>query len=357
MALGSDLSDRNPVRVLRPRLIGAIWLSGVAFLLLAVRLYNLQIVRGEELALKGERNFVQAIRIPHDRGIIYDREGHILADNRPSLDLEVTPAFLGKKSDAVATLESLGRLVGMSADELKRVMDNVASQKGLDRFQPILVKRDLTPEQVEAIEGERSLFRFDGADIIEGRRRAYPRGKLAAHLMGYVKEIDALELDQERARGNPRKYVLGDFIGRDGVERTYEKDLRGVDGFEKIVVDAKGRRQHDAYIRQLLGEERRDEPEPGHAVFLTVDAELQIKAETAFAGQAGSVVAVDVNTGKILVLASIPEFDPNLVSALMGAEEKSRLDEEPKGQVQSAGEMWRARVLYQSILLPRHSRR
>ena len=238
MALGNDLADRAPVKVLRPRLLGAIWLSAVAFVLLAVRLYALQIVRGEEMALKGERNFVQLIRIPHDRGIIYDRYGRILADNRPSLDLEATPAFLGKRAEAAATLKAVGGLVGMSADELKRVTDLIHAQKGLDRFQPILVKRGLTPEQIEAVESERSLFRLDGTDILEGRRRAYPMGKLAAHLMGYVKEIDALELDQERTRGNPRKYVLGDFIGRDGVERTYEKDLRGTDGFVKIVVDA-----------------------------------------------------------------------------------------------------------------------
>ncbi|MBI5507560.1 MAG: penicillin-binding protein 2 [Deltaproteobacteria bacterium] len=329
MALGGDLSDRNPVRVLGPRALVGLWLTLVAFTLLAVRLYALQVVRGDELASKGERNFVQNLRTPHDRGIVYDRDGRILADNRPSVDVEVTPAFLGKRPEATATLAHLATLVGMSADALKRANEAVSAPRGLDRLLPIVIERDLTPEQVEAVESERSLFHLDGVAIVEGRRRAYPMGSLAAHLLGYVKEIDAGELDAERLRGNPRRYVLGDCIGRDGVERSHEKSLRGVDGFEKIVVDAKGRRQHDAYMRQLLGEERRVEPQPGHAVFLTIDAALQRRAIEAFGGEAGAVVAVDPNNGKILVLASVPEFDPNGVSGMLGATEKQRLDGDP----------------------------
>jgi len=331
VALTRELSDRNPVRLLRMRLFVALWLSSLGLFLLLVRLYNLQIVRGEELAEKGERNFVQMVRIPHDRGIIYDRYGQILADNRPSLDLEVTPAFLGKKAEALATLAALASLTGFTEAESKRARDMVLAQRGLDKFLPIVIKRDLSSEQVEAVESHRSLFELDGVEVVEGRRRAYPGGKSAAHLLGYLKEIDAAELEAQKAKSPSQPYVLGDMIGRDGVERIHEKDLRGTDGYEKIVVDAKGRRQQDVYMRQLLGSDRRVKPLPGHAVFLTIDAELQARAEEAFLqnGVAGAVVAVDPNTGKVLALVSLPSFDPNLVSGLLGSEEKTRLDGDP----------------------------
>src|SRR2546427_12024774 len=98
---------------MRPRLLFGMWFAGVAFLALLVRLYTLQVLRGEELAQEGRRNFVQQIRVPHDRGIIYDRYGRILVDNRPSLDVQVTPAFLGKKAEAGRSLRELAKLVAL----------------------------------------------------------------------------------------------------------------------------------------------------------------------------------------------------------------------------------------------------
>ncbi len=323
------LHGRNPARELRPRLLAALWLIVAVFLLLAVRLYALQIVRGEELSRKGRENFLQQLRVPHDRGIIFDRFGRILADNRPSLDLQVTPAFLGDKTTRAETLRALGRSIGLSAEEQSAIEEGVAAQRGLDRFQPLTSKRDLTAEQVEAIEAERSLFRLDGVTIVEGRRRAYPHGKLAAHLLGYVKEIDGPQLETERGRGNPRRYVLGDFMGRDGVEWELEGELRGQDGVEKTVVDAKGRRQHADAIEQLLGENRRQAPQPGRNVFLTIDRDLQQAAEAAFDGTAGAVVAVDPRNGEVLALVSVPAFDPGAVSGLLGLAEKERLDNDP----------------------------
>jgi penicillin-binding protein 2 len=328
VALDTNLAHK-PGKAMASRLLVALWLVAAVFLLLASRLYTLQVLRGEELTRKGRNNFVQNVRVPHDRGIIYDRNGRILADNRPSLNVEVIPAFLGDEIQRAETLLHLGTLVGLTEEELRQASDEVASKRGLDRFQPIVVKRDLTAEEVEAIEAERSIFHLDGVSIIEGRRRTYPNGKLAAHLLGYVKEIDAPQLEAERARGNPRRYALGDFIGRDGIERTHEKDLRGVDGFEKTVVDAKGRRQQDLYMRQLLGEQGRVAPQPGRNVFLTIDLELQKRAEAAFDGQAGAVVVLDVRSGEVLALVSVPTFDPNLVAGLLGKEEKARLDADP----------------------------
>ena len=285
--------------------------SGVLIFILLVRLYTLQIVRGEEYAVKGQKNFVQHITVPHDRGIIYDRYGRILVDNRPSHDVQVTPAFLGNSLQMTATLSRLSAVIQLPADDLDRLIASLKSITGLDRFQPVVIARDLSPEQVEAIEADRSIFMLDGVSIVEGRRRLYREGTLAAHLLGYVNEIDAAALEAEHQKGNPRNYILGDLIGRDGAERTYEGELRGVDGYEKTVVDAKGRTQREEYVASLLGGDRRVEPIPGHNVYLTIDLDLQRHAEKAFSDRAGAVVALDARTGAVLALASLPAYDPN----------------------------------------------
>ncbi len=132
------------------------------------------------------------------------------------------------------------------------------------------------------------------------RRAATAYGALAAHMLGYVNEIDPLSLEAERAKNNPMGYELGDLLGREGVERTFEEDLRGVDGYEQIVVDAKGRRQHDAFVTSLLGEQRRVEPKPGKNVYLSIDLRPATSRRSRISagkiGVAGSVVAIDANT-------------------------------------------------------------
>lgn len=168
---GEDPFARSSTVAYAPRLIAAMWFVSCIIGLLICRLYLLQIVRGEEMSHKGRRNFVSQLQIPHDRGIIFDRHGRPLVDNRPSLNLTVTPAFLGRLPEARATLAHVATLVGMPDDEAARVLAQVTQRMGLERFQPLLVRRDLTPEQVEAIEAERSLFLLDGVDIAEGRRR------------------------------------------------------------------------------------------------------------------------------------------------------------------------------------------
>ena len=329
MALTNDIASPTAMRSLRPRFVVVMVILTVAFVIVVSRLYTLQVVRGEELADKGEHNFVQPVVVPHDRGIIYDRYGRIIVDNRPSLDLEVTPAFLGRRPEAESTLTRIAQMLQLDDTELARVKQLVFRIKAGDRFLPIVIHRDLDPGQVEAIEAERSVFLLDGVDIVEGRRRTYRYGATAAHLLGYVNEIDPDALEAERKKGNPKKYKLGDAIGRSGVERTYEDELRGVDGFEKVVVDAKGRRQHGEFFEQLLGDTRRVEPTPGHNIYLTIDLELQQRAEAAFHGQAGAVVAMDPNNGAILAYVSLPSYDPNLVSGALAKDVKERLDNDP----------------------------
>lgn len=328
MALSNPVTNRE-VEAAGTRLQVLTWIAGVAFLGLVIRLYVLQIVRGEELSIRGQRNFVQEIIIPHDRGIVYDRYGRILVDNRPSLDVQVTPAFLGKKAEARESLTRLVDRLGLRHEDLMKMIQTVEARRRSEKFVPVIVARDLNPEQVEAIEEDRALFLLNGIEVIEGRKRFYPLGNVAAHLLGYVNEIDAAELKVERQNGNPRNYKLGDEVGRGGVEKTHEGELRGRDGFEQIVVDAKGRRLDETASHQLLPFERRVDPEPGHNVFLTIDVDLQQATDRAFDGKAGAVVVVDVKTGEVLTYASYPAFDPNLLGSVNAKDAKNRLDNDP----------------------------
>ncbi|MEO1175273.1 MAG: penicillin-binding protein 2, partial [Myxococcota bacterium] len=269
--------------------------------------------------------------IRHDRGIIYDRYGRILVDNRPSLDLQMTPAFLGSKEEFQDTLDRLSIYIDFTPSEREALRQRIKANRGLTRFRPLVVRRDLNRAQVERIEADRATFALDGVEIVEGRRRVYRYGGTASHVLGYVNEIDARALDRERQKGNPLGYRLGDLIGRDGLERTHEDALRGVDGYRKIVVDAKGRRLQDEFIDQLLGPEHEVPAKPGNNVFLSLDIELQQAAERKFKelGVAGSVVALDANTGAVLTMVSMPEFDPNRIAGADAAAYKRELDSDP----------------------------
>lgn len=324
-----DFPGRAAVQAFQGRLFAGLILIAVAFLVLLWRLYSLQILRGEELTSKGRRNYVQRVEVQHDRGIIYDRHGRILVDNRPSLAVQVTPHFLGDRGNQERVLTALGNQLGLDPEILQNIRDTIASRRGLDRFVPVLVKRDLTPTEVEVIESQKSIFALDGVDIVEGRRRTYPGKRLGAHLLGYVNEIDPGRLARERNRGNPDDYARGDLVGRAGVEHHFETRLRGGDGRTHVVVDAKGRRQRSDYFEQLAGSPSDVPPRPGHNLVLTIDAELQRQAESAFDGRAGAVVAMDPNTGAIRAMVSVPAYDPNRVSGLLALEEKARLDADP----------------------------
>jgi penicillin-binding protein 2 len=300
-----------------------------AILALLWRLHDLQVRRGEEMLSRGRQNFVQNVEVQHDRGIIFDRFGSILVDNRPSLNLAVTPHFLGTANDAQTSLSRVAKHVGLSSTQMDKIVSDIRLTRGLERFRPIVIKKDLQPDQVEALEADRSIFLLDGVNVQEGRRRTYRYGKLAAHLLGYVNEIGPEKLRNEKSKGNPLNYERGELIGRRGIEHRYEKELRGIDGYNKVVVDAKGRRMFGDYVDALLGKEHQVKPMPGNNVFLTIDLNLQLAAENAFDGQAGAIVALNPRNGEILAIVSRPAFDPNLVSGFLNRRAKSKLDRNP----------------------------
>jgi penicillin-binding protein 2 len=228
----------------------------------------------------------------------------------------------------------LRELVGLPLADMKvRVDAALQRASGLGRFQPTRLLEDVGYIVYARIEQAISLGELPGVDVVDTQTRRYRNNGRAAHLLGYLNEISPDELrrqDEHIAEGtlsdDAPRYALGDLLGRRGVEGSYERSLRGKDGIDRVVVDAKGRAKGESWAEVLLGDDRLTPPVPGHSLVLAVDDDLQATAEEAFGGVAGSVIAMEVDTGYILALASFPTYDPNLVAGPWARDIKRALD-------------------------------
>ncbi|MDF1566271.1 MAG: penicillin-binding protein 2 [Deltaproteobacteria bacterium] len=307
-----------------------VWVLGVAyaaFLILGVRLYLLQVAQGEYFAARSRSNVVKEIPLAADRGMVLDANGTIVADARPAWDVFLTPAFC---EDPDATLRHLEEGLQLPAGISRQAAEKVASARGLERFRPIRVARNVGRDALDWAEAHS--LELDGVDIHVRPRRHYRYGPSLYHVLGYMNEIGPRELERAQERG--LDYRLGDSIGRSGLEEIFEDELRGTDGLEKVVVDAKGRRlaglQTDEGVIALIPEAERIQPAvPGHNLVLSIDARLQETLEEVFPGRAGAVVVVDPQTGFIRAMLSRPAPDPNRLTAGITRTEMRLLRDDP----------------------------
>ena len=266
-------------------------ISGCLLLcVLFARLVYLQVVAHEHFTTLSEDNRVKLQPIPPNRGLIYDRNGILLAENLPSYRLEITPEQI---DDMGATLNALEEIIEIRDIDRSRFEKLLARKP---RFEAIPLRFHLSDEDVARFAVNR--HRFPGVDITAGLARHYPLGSLAVHALGYVGRIDerALkELDSSNYRGTTH-------VGKTGIEKTYESVLHGTVGLQQVETTAQGR-----VIRVLS----RTPPVSGHNLYLTIDAYLQAAAEEAFGERTGSVIAIDPNNGDILAFVSLPTYDPN----------------------------------------------
>lgn len=269
---------------------------GAIFFLLLLRLLHLQILSGEDYRSKSEDNRLRFVPIAASRGAIMDRNGTVLVSNQPSFSLAVIPQEV---KDREALLDQLVSLLGLDRKELA---ERWKKGRGRARYYPIVLASNITRDQVEII--EENHLRLPGVEIEVKPVREYAGGVLAAHLMGYIGEVSEEELAK---RGN-EGYNPGDYIGKNGIERAWEKELHGRDGGRQLEVDARGR------VLRTISE---SQPAVGNSVVLTIDARIQEQAESAFGEQAGAAVAMEVNSGEVLAFVSNPGFDPALFSGKM----------------------------------------
>jgi penicillin-binding protein 2 len=303
--------------------------ASFAFLVLLSRLYHLQILRGDEYKGRADENFVKELRVPADRGLVLDRGRKVLVDSRPSYDVVLIPYFCGKSCDDVLT--RVATMLSLSFDEEQRAREHLATARGLVRFRPFTVKVDITRDDLDVIEANR--IELSGAvDVLPTPHRSYRHGVWASHLLGYMNEIGPEELPRmnaelEKLGGDHQPYQARDFVGRRGIERRYEHDLRGVDGVQRVVVDARGNAKRDS---DLIPEAQRYEPSaPGNNLVLSLDWRLQEFAEKTFPATAGAVLAMDAKTGFLLALVDRPAVDPNKMAGRITRAELAAIRSDP----------------------------
>ncbi len=269
------------------------------------RLVQLQILEGARNRELADENRIRIVRRLAPRGKVYDRHGRVLATSRPAFSVSVVPEEL-HVAGADDPTAALANLLDMPVDQVRARL----TQRKAAPHEAVVLRRDAS-EEVFARLGEHSLY-LSGVARLADAVRFYPEHELAAHVLGYVREISSEELLRPENAG----YRPLDLIGKAGVERVAEHVLRGTDGGDQIEVDAQGRR-----VRTL----GTVDPEPGRAVWLTLDYDLQRAAEEALGDRSGAVVAMDPHTGAILALASSPAYDPNLFVGTLSPEEWRRL--------------------------------
>ncbi len=293
-------------RYFRRRAAFALLLVTLVFAGLFARFYYLQVVQYPLYSSKSEANRVRIRPIAPNRGLIYDRNGVLLARNVPAYRLEVIPEQAG---DLNTLLNELAGILPLSEADRSRVQRLRRLRRS---FQPIPVKLRLNDEELARFALNR--YRFPGVEAVPYLSREYPQGAVMAHVLGYVGHISEKELtrlDEKRYRGT-------NLVGKTGLEAQYESILHGEPGFEEVETNAQGR------VLRVL---RRVLPRPGEDIHLTLDAELQRVAYEALGQHRGAVVAMKPGTGEVLALVSKPSFDPNpFVTGILRADYQALLD-------------------------------
>jgi penicillin-binding protein 2 len=288
---------RSELDRLRLRLLvaGAVVLG--AFALLGARLVVLQVVRHEDLAAQAEANRTAVVPIPPNRGRILDRNGVVLATNYSAYTLEISPA---KVDDLEATIDALAEVIEIAPRDRRRFKRLLDDGKG---FESLPIRSKLSDEEVARFTAQR--FRFPGVEVKARLFRQYPLGETGSHLLGYIGRINQAEKlkmedwpDEQLAN-----YKGTEYIGKLGVEQSYEAELHGITGFERVETSAGGRA-----LRRLESHA----PTPGNTLVLSVDIRLQALVEQMFGDRRGALVAIDPRSGEVLAFVSKPTFDPNL---------------------------------------------
>lgn len=287
-------TDRE-LRHFRNRIMALAVLVLFCFFLLLLRFVWLQVVRHSNYVAQAEENRISIVPTMPSRGIITDRNGVVLANNYSAYTLEITPAKIEGKVDEV--IDELSLFIDITSRDRKRFRRRMEETK---RFESIVLKSKLTDEEVARFTVQR--YRFPGVEVQARMFRQYPLGEVAAHAIGYIGRISQKDIDRlpEKEETN---YQGTTHYGKEGIEKSYERVLHGVTGYEEMEVSASGRAVRTLSTRSTV---------PGNNLVLSIDIELQRVVEEAFGKRRGALVAMDPATGEILAYVSKPAFDPNL---------------------------------------------
>ncbi|MFH1080285.1 MAG: penicillin-binding protein 2 [Pseudomonadota bacterium] len=276
----------------------------IALSVLALRMWHLQVIKGDELKQKSENNSIRFRKIKPVRGLIMDAHREVLVDNQCSFDIQFVPAH-------TRDIQTVADRLGFLYREASLNFTHEAFTQGkLKPFMPVKLEKNVSREKLAIVETH--TLDLPGVTVEVVPIRQYLGGEMTAHLIGYTGEISPEELDKDESD----VYSSGDLIGKSGIEKYLDAYLRGESGFEQVEVNVLGK------VQRVLGKK---DPEPGYNVVLTIDALLQKIAWEALAGKPGAVVAMDPRDGSVLALVSSPAFDPMLFSAGISQEHWRKL--------------------------------
>ncbi|ABE42190.1 penicillin-binding protein 2 [Polaromonas sp. JS666] len=281
-----------------------------AFGLLAARLVYLQVFRHTDLSEQAESNRTAIVPIVPNRGLILDRNGVVLASNYSAYTLEITPSKVANLEETIAALEKVVDIQLRDKRRFKRLREEAKN------FESLPIRTRLTDVEVARFAAQR--FRFPGVDIKARLFRSYPYGELGSHVVGYIGRINQSEKERIDEGDDQGNYRGTDYIGKLGVEQSFEKQLHGITGVEQVETSAGGRA-----VRRLAS----NPAIPGDTVMLSIDIKLQKLVEDMFGDRRGALVALDPKTGDVLAFVSKPTFDPNLFVDGIDAESWEALNE------------------------------
>lgn len=283
-------NQRGEKKLFQHRLASAVVIILVLAILLIIRLFYLQVGKHEHYNLLAKQNSVDMIPIAPRRGLIYDRNGVLLAKNIPVYSLMVIP---DEVTDMPTTLAGIEKIIPLSKDEITRFQKSIKQHR---LFTPIPLKLKLTQKQVAEFDVDK--YKFPGISVQAQLIRYYPFGENFSHILGYVGRINQQELSEV----NQKNYAGTNFIGKTGIENYYEKLLHGQVGYRQVEVDAGGK--ETKHLNTIPAK-------PGKNIYLTIDTGLQMAAIKALNGHRGSIVVIQPSTGQVLALVSSPGFNPN----------------------------------------------
>ncbi len=305
-------NHQREIYFFRLRLVLSLGFVCLLLFILLLRFFYLQVVRTDYFDTLAESNRIYVVPIVPNRGIITDRNGVVLARNYAGYTLEVTPE---KIADMDATIAEIGRLVEIKPKDLRRFKKLMSERRSL---QTLPIRTRLTDDEVARFAAQ--AYRFPGVEIKARLFREYPYTDITSHLLGYIGRINQQEIDALEKQDLATNYLGSEYVGKTGIEQSYEKEMHGVTGFEQVEVDAAGRA-----VRMLS----RTSPESGKNLTLTLDAKLQEIAVQAFGDYRGALVAIDPTNGEVLAYVSKPGYDPNLFIDGIDSETWDELNNSP----------------------------
>ncbi len=319
------VSSRNEVSEFRRRYRWMRLFVVLTFIVLVGRLIQLQLVDGDEHHRQSLANVIRTVPIPAVRGRIFDSKGRVMATSMPSHSVVVIPHYFDMGKGFERLTEFLGYDDEQAAKLRAKIAERLANPKDMRRFQQFSVADGINQEHLSTIKA--FMEELPGVDIVDVPVRYYPYGSMGAHMIGYTNEVNAQDIEKRRGMVED-PYRSGDRLGRTGVERMLESDLRGVRGWRKKVVDARNLPLMRRESETLLPEPRMQEPRAGNDVISTVDMALQKIVQQSLRGHpSGAVVVMDVDTGRVLAATSKPAYDPNVITSGLSFEQQRALNE------------------------------